>query len=187
MRRDILGNQGAQCVECEVVGLGFAWRRSCAEGMQPSAIWAGIKVRDAPAAEPVQLLGDAAAEVMPKERGAVLVEYLPADAARVPWPWMSSFTVGHPEERYSLSDDRLTAWECARFGAVWCGGLCLTVFLVVAVCLCAWLVAGLRVLVMKEEVVIHTAVRGVCCASCAYTWTRCCSCVSALLTAVSCM
>ena len=43
-----------------------------------------MKVLDAPAAEPVQLLGAAAAEVVPKERGAVLVEYLPADAARVP-------------------------------------------------------------------------------------------------------
>ena len=27
----------------------------------------------------------------------------------------------------------------------------------------------------------------VCCASCAYTWTRCCSCASALLMAVSCI
>ena len=84
MRPEILGNQGAQCVEREVVGLCFAWRRSCAEGMRLSAKWAGMKVRDAPAAETVQLLGAAAAEVMPKERGAVLVEYLPADAARNP-------------------------------------------------------------------------------------------------------
>ena len=37
MRPDILGNQGALSVELEVVGLCFVWRRSCAEGMQPSA------------------------------------------------------------------------------------------------------------------------------------------------------
>ena len=43
-----------------------------------------MKGRDAPSAEPVQQLGAVGAEVMPKERGAVLVEYLPADAARVP-------------------------------------------------------------------------------------------------------
>ena len=61
------------------------WRRTCAERMHPSAELAGIKVCDAPAAEPVQLLGAAAAaEVIPKERGAVLAQYLPADAARVP-------------------------------------------------------------------------------------------------------
>ena len=109
MRPDMLGNQGAQCVEREVVRMCFAWRRSCAEGMRPSAKWAGIKVRDAPAAESVQLLGSAAAEVMPKEPGAVLVEYLPADAARVPWPRMWSFIAGHPGERYG----RVTVRECA--------------------------------------------------------------------------
>ena len=59
---DILGIQGAQCVEREVVGLGFAWRRSCAEGVLPSAKWAGMQLRDARAAEPVQLLAAAAAE-----------------------------------------------------------------------------------------------------------------------------
>ena len=41
-RPDILGNQGAQCVEREVVGLGFARRQSCAEGVRPSANWAGM-------------------------------------------------------------------------------------------------------------------------------------------------
>ena len=160
MRPDILGSQGAQCVEREVVGLCFARRRSCAEGVRPSAKWAGMKVCDAQAAEPVQLLGAAAAEVMPKERGVVLVEYLPADAARVPRPQMWSFTGGHPEERYSSSDDRVTVQECARFCAVRRGGWCGGSFPVVAVCPCVWLVAGLRVLVVDEEVVIHTAVVG---------------------------
>ena len=101
MRPHILSNQGAQCVEREVVGLCFRRRQSCAEGVRPSAKWAGMKVRDAPAAEPVQLFGAAAAEVMPKEQGVVLVEYLPADAAQVPRPRMWRFTGGHPEERYS--------------------------------------------------------------------------------------
>ena len=141
-RTDILGNQGAQCVEREVVGLCFARWRSCAEGVRPSAKWAGMKVRDAPAAEPVQLLGAAAAEVMPRERGVVLVEYLPADAARVSRPRMWIFTGGHPEERCSSWDDQVTARECARFCAVWCGGWCNEIFLVVAVCPCVWLVAG---------------------------------------------
>ena len=67
-RPDILGNQGAQCVERGVVCLGFGRRQSCAEGLRPSTKLAGIQVRDARAAEPVQLLGAAAAEVMPKER-----------------------------------------------------------------------------------------------------------------------
>ena len=84
MRPDILGNQGAQCVEPEVVGWCFAGRQSCAEGMRPSVKWGGMKVHDARAAEAVQLLGAASAEVMPKERGAVLVKYLPADAAPFP-------------------------------------------------------------------------------------------------------
>ena len=88
--------------------------------MRPSAKWAGMKVRDARPAEPAQLPGAAAAEVMPKEQGAVLVEYLQADAAWVPWPRMWSFTVGHPEERYGSWDDRVTVRECARFGAVRC-------------------------------------------------------------------
>ena len=93
---DILGNQGAQCVELEVVGLCFAWRRSCAEWMRLLAEWADIKVRDARAAQRVQLHGSAAAKVMPKERSAILVEYLPADAAQVSRPRMWSTTFGHP-------------------------------------------------------------------------------------------
>ena len=158
MCEDILGNWGTQCVEREVVGLFFARRQSCSEGVRPSARWAGMKVRDAPAAEPVQLPGAAAAEVMPKEWGVVLVEYLPADAARVPRPWMWSFTGGHPEEKYTSWDDRVTVWECLPFCAVRSGGWCDGRFPVVAVCPCVWLVTGLRVLVMDEQVVIHTAV-----------------------------
>ena len=121
---DILLNQGAQCVEWDVVGLCFAWRRSCAEWMRPSAKWADMKVRDARAANQVQLPGAAADEVMPKERSAVLVVHLPADSAQVSRPQMWSFTFGHPEERYCSRDARVTIWECARFGAVRCGGWC---------------------------------------------------------------
>ena len=115
---------------------------------------------DALAAEPVQLLGAAAAEVMPRERGAVLIEYRPVDAARVPWTPMWSFTFWHPEGRYGSRDDRVTIRGCARFGAVWCGGWCSGSFSSVAVCPCVWLVAGLRVLVVDEEAVIHMAVMG---------------------------
>ena len=50
--------------------------------------------------------------------------------------------------------------ECARSGVVrrggWCDGSCLAV----AACPSVWLVAGLCVLVLDEEVVIHTAVVG---------------------------
>ena len=50
--------------------------------------------------------------------------------------------------------------EYARSGVVrrggWCDGSCLAV----AACPCVWLVAGLCVLVVDEEVVIHTAVVG---------------------------
>ena len=94
------------------------------------------------------------------ERSAVLVEYLPADSARVSRTRMWSFTFGHPEERYCLPDDRVTIRECGHFGAVRCGGWCGCSFPVVAACLCVWLAAGLCVFVMDEEVVIHTAVVG---------------------------
>ena len=156
--QDILGNQGAQCVEREVLVLCFAWRQSCAEWMRPSAKGADMKLRDARAAQPVQLLGSGAAQVMPKEQSAVLVEYLAADSARVSRPRMWSFTFGHPEERYCSRDDRVTIRECAHFGAVRCGGWCGGSSPLVAACPCVWLVAGLWVLVMDEEVVIHTAV-----------------------------
>ena len=39
---DILGSQGAQRVQREIVGLGFARRRSCAEGLPPSEKRAGM-------------------------------------------------------------------------------------------------------------------------------------------------
>ena len=74
-RPDILGNQGAQCLERDVVGLGFARRRSCAEGVWPSAKWASMQLCDARAAEALQLLGAAAAKVMPKKPGVVVVDY----------------------------------------------------------------------------------------------------------------
>ena len=160
-RPDILGNQGAQCVEHEVIASGFAWQQSCAEEVRPSAKWAGMQLRDTRAAEPVQLLGAAAAEVMLKDRGVVVVDYFPADASRVPRPLrMWGFTGGHPEEGYMSGDNRVTLRECARFLAVRCGGSCDGSFPGVAVCQCVWLVAGLRGLVMDEEVGINTAGRG---------------------------
>ena len=158
---EILGNQGAQCVEREVVGLGFARRRSCAEGLRPSAKGAGMQVCVALAAEPVQLLGTAAAEVMPKERGVIVVDYYSADVAWVPRSLrMWGFTSGHPEERYRSSENRVTLRECARLPAVRCGGWCGCSFLGVALCQCLCLDTGLRGLVMAEEVVIDTAVVG---------------------------
>ena len=51
-------------------------------------------------------------------------------------------------------------YECARFGVVRRGGWCDASCLVVAACPCVWLVAGLCVLVVDEEVVIHKAVVG---------------------------
>ena len=108
----------------------------------------------------MQLLGAAAAEVMATERSAVFAVHLPADSARVSRPRMWSFTFGDPEERYCLRDDRASIWECAPFGVVRCGGWCDGSSPVVAACPCVWLVAGLGVLVVDEEVVIHTAVVG---------------------------
>ena len=160
-RPDILGNQGAQCVERQVVGLGYARRRSCAEGVRLSAKGAGMQVCDARAAEPVQLPGAAAAGVMPKDRGVVVVDYFQAHVACVPSPtriW--GFTGGHPEERYRSWDNRVTLWACLHPRAVWCGGWCGCSFPGVALCQCVWLVTGLRGLVMNEDVVIHTVVVG---------------------------
>ena len=73
---------------------------------------------------------------------------------------MWSFTFGHPEVRYCSRDDRVSIWECARFGAVRCAGWCIGSTPVVAACPCVWLVAGLCLLVMDEEVVIRKAVVG---------------------------
>ena len=158
---DILGNQGAQRLEREVVGLGFAWRQSCAEGVRPLAKWAGMQVGEARAAEPVQRFGPAEAEVIPKERAVVVVDSSPADIARVPGsPRMWGFTGGHPEEGYRRWDNRFTFWECACLPVVRCGGWCGCSFPGVAVCQSVWLVAGLHWLVMDEEVVIHTVVVG---------------------------
>ena len=50
--------------------------------------------------------------------------------------------------------------ECARPGVVRRGGWFHGSCLVVAACPCVWLVAGLWVLVVDQEVVIHTAVLG---------------------------
>ena len=99
---DVLPDQSAQCLECEVFVLRFARRRSCVESMRSPAEWARPQVRDAGAAEPVQLLGAAAAEVMPTKRVAVFGVHLHADSARVSRPLMWSFTFGHREERYCL-------------------------------------------------------------------------------------
>ena len=99
---DVLADQSAQCLECEVFVLRFARRRTRAELMRSPAEWARPQVRDARAAEAVQLLSAAAAEVMPTKRVAVFVVHLHADPAWVSRPRMWSFTFGHPEERYCL-------------------------------------------------------------------------------------
>ena len=95
---DVLPDQSPQRLECEVLVLRFARRRSCAESVPSPAEWARPQVRDARAAEPVQLLRAAAAEVMPAKGVAVVVVHLHADPAWVPRPWMRCFTFGHPEE-----------------------------------------------------------------------------------------
>ena len=61
----VLPDQSPQRLECEVFGLPFARRQSRAESVRSPAEWARPQVRDARAAEPVQLLRAAAAEVMP--------------------------------------------------------------------------------------------------------------------------
>ena len=114
---DVLPDQSAQRLECEVFVLRFGRRRSRAESMRSPVEWAQPQVRDARATEPVQLLSAAAAEVMPTKRVAVFVFHLHADPAWVPRPQMSSFTFGHPEERYCLQDDRASTREGAR--ALW--------------------------------------------------------------------
>ena len=69
---------------------------------------------------------------------------------------MWDFTGGHPEERYRPWDNWVTLWECASPRAMRCGGWCGCSLPGLAVCQCVSLVAGLRWLVMDEEVVIHT-------------------------------
>ena len=93
---DVLPDQSAQCLDREVFVLRFARRQSCAEPMRLPAEWARLQVRDARAAEPVQLLSDAAAEVIPTKRVAVFVVHLHAEPAWVPRPRMWSFTFEHP-------------------------------------------------------------------------------------------
>ena len=111
---DILPDQRPQRLECEVFVLRFARRQCRAESVRSPAEWARPQVRDARAAEPVQLLRAAAAEVMPAKGVAVVVVQLHADPAWVPRPWMRCFTFGHPEERCRSQDDRATTGEGAR-------------------------------------------------------------------------
>ena len=82
--------------------------------MRSPAEWAQPQVRNARAAEPVQLIRAAAAEVMPAKGIAVFVVHLHADPAWVPLPRMWGFTFGHPEERYRLQDDRASTGDGAR-------------------------------------------------------------------------
>ena len=155
------GNQPAQRVEHEVAGVGFARRPGCAEGVRASAKWAAMQLCDALPAEPEQRFGAAAAEVIPKERGVVVPDFFPADIAQVPRSLrMLRFISGHAEERYRSWHNLVTLWESARLPAVRCGGWCSCSLSGVAVCQCVWLVAGLRWLVLNEEVVIHTVPLG---------------------------
>ena len=117
---DVLPDQSPQRLECEVFVFRFARRRSRAVSVRSPAEWARAQVRDARAAEPVQLLCAAAAEVMPAKGVAVVVVHRHADPAWVPRPWMQCFTFRHPEERSRLQDDRATTGEggaCAPGGA----------------------------------------------------------------------
>ena len=111
---DVLLDQSPQRLECEVFVLRFARRRSRAESVRSPAEWARPQVRDARAAEPVQLLRAAAAEVMSAKGVAVVVVNLHADPAWVFWPWMRCFTFGHPDERCRSQDNRATTGEGAR-------------------------------------------------------------------------
>ena len=111
---DVLPDQSPQRLECEVFVLRFARRQRCAESVRSPAEWARPQVRDARAAEPVQLLRAAAAEVMPAKGVAVVFVHLHADPAWVPRPWMRCFTFWHPEERCRSQDDRATTGEGAR-------------------------------------------------------------------------
>ena len=111
---DVLPDQSPQRLECEVFVLRFARRRSRAESVRSPAEWARPQVREARAAEPVQLLRAAAVEVMPAKGVAAVVVHLHADPAWVPQPWMRGFTFGHPEERCRSQDDRATTGEWAR-------------------------------------------------------------------------
>ena len=111
---DVLPDQSPQRLECEVFVLRFARRQSRAESVRSPAEWAQPQVRHARAADPVQLLRAAAAEVMPAKGVAVVVVHLHADPAWVPRPWMRCFNFGHPEERCRSQDDRATTGEGAR-------------------------------------------------------------------------
>ena len=106
----------------------------------------------------MQQFGAATAEVMPKERGVVVIDYFRADVARVPRsPLILGFTSRYLEERYRSWGNRVTFCECApSCSAVW--WVVRLQFEGVAVCQCVWLVAGLRWLVKDEGVVIHTVV-----------------------------
>ena len=166
--QDVLGNQPAQRVECEVVGWvsrgGGAVQRGCARLQSGQACsWAmhWLKNRCIVSALPQP-------EVMPKARGVVVPDSFLADVAQVPWSLrMWGFTGGRPEERCRSWDNRVTFWECARFCAVQCGGWCGGSPPGVAVCQWVWLFAGLRWLVMDEEVVIHTvSLTGLLCYLC---------------------
>ena len=111
---DVLPDQSPQRLECEVVVLRFARWQSRAGSVRSAAEWACPQVRDARAAEPVQLFRAASAEVMAAKGVAVVVVHLHADPAWVPRPWMRCFTFGHPEERCRSQDDRATTGEGAR-------------------------------------------------------------------------
>ena len=111
---DVLPDHSPHRLECEVFVLRLPRQRSRAESVRSPAEWALPQVRDARAAEPVQLLRAAAAEVMPAKGVAVVVVHLHADPAWVPRPLMRCFTFGHPEERCRSQDDRATTGEGAR-------------------------------------------------------------------------
>ena len=144
--------------------LRFAQRQSCAEGMQSPAEWARPQVRDARAAEPVQLLSAAAAEVMPTKRVAVFVVHLAADSNGFPGRGCGASPSGILRRGIVCRTIRpLHRRGCARSGRR--DSRCLEV----APGPCVWLVAGLCMLVVDEKVIIRAAVLGcLLCFLCVY-------------------
>ena len=130
-------------------------QQSRAEWMRSPAEWARPQVRDARAAEPVQLLSAAAARLMSTKRVAVFVVHLHADPA-----WFPSRGCGASPSGIlgrgivCRTIGPLQGRGRARSGR--CDGRCLAV----AAGPCVWLVARLYMLVVDEEVIVRAAVVG---------------------------
>ena len=157
---DILPDQTAQCLECEVFVLRFAQRRSCAQGKPSPANWA----------RPHGLQNQCSCSLPPQPRSY--------PRSGLPSSLFTSQQTPHgfPGRGCGASPSGilrrgivcrtigpLHGRECARSG--WHDGRRLAV----ATGPCVWLVAGLCMLVVDEEVIIRTAVVGcLLCFLCVY-------------------